>query len=219
MMFFNVANWYWLADDGRVFASARNIVVTETDQDYVAWKEAGGVATPWPRDEQGNQTLAELQRTLFADKIPVDLKAYAFYLRDQVEKNGATVNVPPITSIRTDDYTQNLIARYQEVASKDSAFTVAWILPDRTTTTLDATAIGQLFDQLMAFIGGGYNTYSQVIADIDAGTITNTDQIEQAFGAAYLKGQRRVDIGWEFDEPQPRRAAASPPPQKKPTKK
>jgi hypothetical protein len=195
MRYFNPYNWYWLADDGRVFSSARSVNVSETDPDYIEWKNGDGEPQVWPRDEHGHQTPAELQRTLFSYQIPVDLKAYAFYLRDQTEKSGTTVDVPPITEIRTDDYTQNLIARYQQVATENNMITVAWVMPDRSTTILNAAKINTLFSQLMTFIFENYNTYSAVIADIDNGSITNLDQIDQAFGTK-LTRQTKIDIGW-----------------------
>ncbi|MFH0298345.1 hypothetical protein AAFX91_14100 [Bradyrhizobium sp. 31Argb] len=60
-MTFDVRNWYWIADDGRVFGSVQRMVVTEDDPDYVAWVgKIGERAYPWPRDVDGNQTEAAL---------------------------------------------------------------------------------------------------------------------------------------------------------------
>lgn len=61
---YNPRNWYWLADDGRLFSSARVAVVPQDNADYLAWLEGGWPATPWPRDEQGHQTNASLQAVL-----------------------------------------------------------------------------------------------------------------------------------------------------------
>lgn len=57
---FNWRNWYWLADDGRVYGSERQLIVTTSDADYVAWMSAVGSPTAWPRDDSGNQTNAAL---------------------------------------------------------------------------------------------------------------------------------------------------------------
>jgi len=53
-------DWYWRAQDGRVYASKRQVVVTAGDTQYAEWVEAGGVATAWPRDDGGLETDAAL---------------------------------------------------------------------------------------------------------------------------------------------------------------
>ncbi|UHD45345.1 hypothetical protein LUX29_20510 [Aureimonas altamirensis] len=60
---FTPTNWYWLAEDGRLFSSA---VQAEVDADDAAYTEWSGNkrATAWPRDEEGNQTEAALQEVL-----------------------------------------------------------------------------------------------------------------------------------------------------------
>jgi hypothetical protein len=221
MTFYNPYNWYWLADDGRVCASARSIVTTENDSDYKAWVAAGGIPTPWPRDEEDEQTIAEMQRVLYPYNIAVDLKAYAFYARDQKEHEGmAITNLAPITETRTDDYTQQLVGRYHTVANSSvergekaggeakaeakaggkasgGGFTVAWILPDRSTTMLDKQKINSLYSQMYNFIASTYDTYSTVIAEIDSGTIITSGQIDAAFGVTLRRGAKKIDIGWK----------------------
>lgn len=58
---YNVRDHYWLASDGRVFASARLAVVDEHDAAFVAWQESGRAPARWP----GDQTLAALQAEVF----------------------------------------------------------------------------------------------------------------------------------------------------------
>ncbi|MEY9364775.1 hypothetical protein ABH994_007496 [Bradyrhizobium yuanmingense] len=192
---YNPYDWYWRAEDGRIFASARQQIVDETDPDFVAFSEFAA-PTPWPRDDDGNQTLAELQRVLFPYKVAVDLKAYAFYLRDQKEHDGCPITgVGGVTETRTDAYSQQLINRYQQAGTVDPPFTVAWVLPDRSTVTLSKADIDNLFNQTTAFIIGTYDTYSAVVSGIDGGTITTIEQIDQAFGTS-LRRTSPVDIGW-----------------------
>lgn len=52
-------DWYWLADDGRVYASGRKIITDQTDAGFVAAQVAGAV-TRWPADDAGTQTDAAL---------------------------------------------------------------------------------------------------------------------------------------------------------------
>ena len=71
-------NHYWLADDGRIFSSASQTLVQDTDAAYVAWC-AANVPTPWPRDGAGNQTTAALQAVFTPYNLFVDLASYAAY--------------------------------------------------------------------------------------------------------------------------------------------
>lgn len=64
-------DWYWLADDGRVFASGRASVVTEKDSAYKAFVADAGAATVWPRDEASAQTDAALNEVLAPFNIAV----------------------------------------------------------------------------------------------------------------------------------------------------
>lgn len=57
-------DWYWLADDGRLFSSSRQITVSVTDEQYITWLLNGFTATVWPRDTEGEQTSASLQEVI-----------------------------------------------------------------------------------------------------------------------------------------------------------
>lgn len=61
---FNPEDWYWLADDDRLYSSKQNNLVDESDQDFIAWKAAGHEPTPWPVDGDGNQTFESLAEVL-----------------------------------------------------------------------------------------------------------------------------------------------------------
>ena len=61
---FRADNWYWISSDRpRVYSSSRQAVVDEKDKDFSAWKAAGNLPTPWPKNEDGKETdeaLAEV---------------------------------------------------------------------------------------------------------------------------------------------------------------
>ncbi|MFK0336769.1 hypothetical protein ACIQT7_05865 [Agrobacterium deltaense] len=57
-------DWYWLADDGRLFSSALASLVEAADESFAEWKGKGFVPTPWPTDADGAQTSEVLQRVL-----------------------------------------------------------------------------------------------------------------------------------------------------------
>ena len=190
-------NWYWLADDGRLFFSATSATVASDDPAYIAWTEAGNVATPWPRDDAGEQTAAELQRVLAPYLIAVDLKAYAFMVRQQKELGGMPVtDITGLTEIRTDPATQTLLDRYHSAATADPNFTVKWVNPDRSTVSLDAAAINALYNQLAVFVASTYTMYDQAVTGIDDGSITDAGQVDAIFSTTLQRGHA-VDIGWK----------------------
>jgi hypothetical protein len=63
-MSYNPHAWYWRDDAGNVFSSAAGAMIPPDDANYKAWLGFGLMPTPWPRDEQGNQTPAALDEVL-----------------------------------------------------------------------------------------------------------------------------------------------------------
>lgn len=57
-------NWFWLDSSGRVYSSAKQAVVDEKDKDYSAWQAAGNPPTPWPKNEDGEETDGALAAVL-----------------------------------------------------------------------------------------------------------------------------------------------------------
>lgn len=53
-------DWYWLADDERLYSSARQMLVGQSDADYDAWLKTGRISTRWPVDDSGQQTKKSL---------------------------------------------------------------------------------------------------------------------------------------------------------------
>jgi hypothetical protein len=57
-------NWYWINSDGRIYSSARNILVPPYDAGYMAFVAKNGAATSWPVDINYKQTTAALQAVM-----------------------------------------------------------------------------------------------------------------------------------------------------------
>lgn len=68
-MDYNAANWYWLASDGRIYSSSQQAIFAEKDKEFVAWKAAGNLPTPWPKDVDGKETDAALAAVLAASGL------------------------------------------------------------------------------------------------------------------------------------------------------
>lgn len=180
MMSYNPLDWYWKADDGRVFSSSKQSVVASDDADFVAWSTQTGMgATPWPRDLQGNQTTASLQDVLTPYGLFADLASYAADRRWRKEVGGFTFNgvIYP-----TDRDTQSKMASAFLLASADSTSTFKWKLNDGTfTPTLDATTMQGVAKAIGEFVNGCFTTEETVVAGITGGTITTKAQIDAAF--------------------------------------
>jgi hypothetical protein len=57
-------NWFWRKTDGTIFSSAAQGFVPEDAPAYVAFLAAGSVPTPYPKDESGQESEAELAAVL-----------------------------------------------------------------------------------------------------------------------------------------------------------
>lgn len=140
-------DWYWQAEDGRVFSSARSVVVDVSDADFIAWKALGNTATRWPRDNAGGQTDAALAEVLLPYDIPISIKAYAAKVRWGKVANGITYNGHPID---TDDASRaNIVAEALTATVLGGSFVTAWkcsdgawmSVPNATAMTTFAVAV------------------------------------------------------------------------------
>jgi hypothetical protein len=73
---YNPFDWYWLAGDGQLFSSARQMTCPPSDQQYKDWLTKGHQPTPYPKDEAGDESEAELAAVLSVYGIAIGLPAY-----------------------------------------------------------------------------------------------------------------------------------------------
>jgi len=73
---YNPLDWYWRGDDGQLFSSARQMTCPPADQQYKDWLAKGHQPTPYPRDEAGNESEAELAAVLSVYGIAIGLPAF-----------------------------------------------------------------------------------------------------------------------------------------------
>lgn len=69
---YNPFDWYWRSANGRVFSSARGMVVPADDTVFSTWMEDGTQPTVWPRDDADQQTNAELYAVLAPYGVKID---------------------------------------------------------------------------------------------------------------------------------------------------
>ncbi|MFS8051572.1 hypothetical protein QD357_01975 [Rhizobium sp. BR 317] len=95
---FNPFEWYWIKADKTVFSSACGAVVGEDDETFVAWKENGGVPTPYPQDAEGNESQAELAAVLSPYGVYINLDAAKVALKTQIDAAAEIERLKYITS-------------------------------------------------------------------------------------------------------------------------
>lgn len=89
-MIYTPRDWYWTADDGRVFSSARQATVGRADPSLAAFESAGGTPTRWPVDDAGEQTTAALQDVLTPYGLYVDFASLQAALCTDIDKQAQT---------------------------------------------------------------------------------------------------------------------------------
>jgi hypothetical protein len=174
-------NWYWLADDKRVFDSANQIITTDTDTGYVAWVNDGNVATAWPRDGASNQTNAVLQDVLTPYGMFVNLNYYTADARYRKEIGGITVSG---VALRTDRMSQSQRdAAHTYLALATAGTTISWKNADDSFASLNSTQLAAQMQGTASFVQDCFTCEHTTLTSITGGTITTRAQVDNAFAA------------------------------------
>jgi hypothetical protein len=175
-------NWYWLADDGRLFSSASETLVAADDPAYVAW-DATYDATPWPVDDAGNQTNASLQAVLTPYDIFCDLTAYSAYARYNHASGGVKITSLSAVPFLTDPTSRNTVNSAYQYAVANPAHITHWKMSDGSFVQLNNTQIATVNNDITDFVQKCFNCESTTLTGIDGGTITTMAQIDSAYAA------------------------------------
>lgn len=103
------------------------------------------------------------------------LMEYAQERRTQRELAGININGLPVA---TDDRSKIMISGARQAAVANPDFVTPWVLADGSHTMLDAPTIIAVSDAVLNHVAWVFELYSQVVLEINRGTITTTDQIE-----------------------------------------
>jgi hypothetical protein len=171
---------YWLADDGRIYGSAKQAMTTAADPDYAAWMDNGNVATPWPRDNAGAQTNASLQSVLSSYGLYADLTFYAADARYRRAGGGVTIAGKPYLS---DPVARNTVDSAHTYAVNNPGHITDWKLADGTFIQLNETQLAHVLQEMATFVQSCFTCESNTVAGITGGTITTRAQVDAAFAA------------------------------------
>lgn len=119
----DLSDWYWRADDGRVFSSRRVALVPADDAGLADWVAQGHFLVQWPRDADGAQTTASLQAVLDPYGLFASLQAYAAARRYAVETGGILVNG---LAVATDRISQAMIGNAYAYVQVSGAASVSY---------------------------------------------------------------------------------------------
>jgi hypothetical protein len=190
-MAFNPFNWYWLADDGRIFSSLQQAQVPATDQDYTDFCQVNQ-PTPWPYDSQGAQTDASLQDvleqhgTIFANNT-----YYAAYQRWLAECGGITItgiaSAPNGMPIKTDDRSKNLVGLAASAALGDSKFTTVWAAADWNTYAMTNAEVISMAEQMYQHIHDAFIAYDNAVGALKRDEIKGRRDIDELFARVRRK--------------------------------
>jgi hypothetical protein len=180
---YNPFTWYWLADDARVYAGNRQIITNDADAAYSTWLSDGNIPSSWPRDLAGNQTNAALQDVLMPYNMFVDLKAYTADARWRRRNAGIKVTSLSSALFLSDEPSVNDINSSYNYGQANPAATFHWKMADGSFTTLNATQITTLHNDILNYVQSCYACESTTIASINGGTITTRAQVDSVFAA------------------------------------
>jgi hypothetical protein len=185
MISYNPYDWYWLADDQRVFSSARQIIVPVDDPDYVNF-QAVAAPTAWPRDNAGNQTDAALQDVLTPYGVYCTNEYAARAQLDQSIDAGftsaATASAPSGFPVMTAQYNRTEINIATNRAQIDNTYSTIWFGADGVGYAVtNAEILNVLSVGLSNHMQACYTTYNNAIGGLKDGTIKTREQIIALF--------------------------------------
>jgi hypothetical protein len=176
----NIHDNFWLADDARVFGSAKQLVTNDQDPDYVAWTGNGNFATTWPRDNAGNQTDDTMQAVAGPLGMFVNLKYYAADARYRHASGGVIIGGKPYL---TDPVSRNTVASAHDYAVANPGHITDWKLADGTFIQLDESGLAHILQQMATFVQSCFTCESNTVTGINGGSITTRAQVDSAFAA------------------------------------
>ena len=175
--------WYWLADDNRVYSAPLQSIVTTVDQGYQNFLNSGLLATRWPPDISNQQTNASLNSVINPLGLYIDLKselyAYAGDKRWRTETAGIMCETYPI---KTDADSQRKTATlHSDFVNGIRVDPVEFKLADGSFITADAILVADMYGDMQAHIATCYATEKNVHDAIARGDVTTHQAVDDMF--------------------------------------
>lgn len=186
-MRYDPRNWYWLADDGRLFSSAVQALIPATDPGYEAWVAGSGVATRWPVDDRGAQTTASLQDVLTPYGLFTDLIGYANERQWAIATGGysATIGGKAYLFDTSPTGQSLLIGKVVRLSQANAPATVQWQFGPQNFATFTAADFLAAATAAADFVQKTFDAVKGIEAAIAANppTITTRAQVDAVLAA------------------------------------
>lgn len=190
---FNILDWYWFVagDTGLAYSSRRNVYVdAASDADYAAWKQTNGDAVPIDSEADlwasyMNQVYplwmfdgAEFSQPAEGEYTATQLKNYSEKVRLDTVGAGMVADGIPI---QTDLAHQQRVTNARIAAEADQQYSTTIIGTDGVLYPVNASKAIAVSDAFLAHATDIADCSSQLYADIDAGTVTTLQQIDDRY--------------------------------------
>lgn len=183
-------NWFWLVGE-KVYSSAKNAYVPADDAAYQAFVVTHGGAPKVDSEAEIWPYVSDVvpgwlfDGALFVQPTATtytktQLKAYAASARYDKETGGISVGG---VDVRTDRESQAMINGAYNMAARDGTFTTKWKGANGSFSTLTAATITALATAIGQHVAACFSAEADVVAQVDAGTLTTTTEINAAFAA------------------------------------
>lgn len=162
-----------------LFPKARfgtDFVVSET-YDPKTDKPGPEAVTFWNEETLGKRDDAAIEAEIAK---PADLRPYAATVRYARETAGVTVNT---AQVATDRDSQQAITGMWAAAQIDPSITVQFKTASGAFVAIGADQIRKIASAVIAHVQACYAAEAQVVADIKAGKVTTTADVDAAFAA------------------------------------
>jgi len=199
---FNPFDWYWFigADQTKVYSSQRNIYVdAAVDGSYQLWRSGNYTAMMADEVEVWGYMKDILPAWMFdgttfsqpaeGQYSKTQLQSYAQLVRDNTFYKGMVAEGIPVA---TDPAGTQRMLLARQAATDDSAFQTTILGTDGNLYPVTAATIISVSNDMIAMSASCADTYANVHDQIDTGTITSLQQIDQAFSgvAKNWKGKK-----------------------------
>jgi len=187
---------YWAigGDVANVYQSKTNTVVPVSNADFITWQEGFGAPTPIGSEAELASVLKNtpllpewmFNAPTFIQPSPgaytkEQLAAYNADARWRKEQGGITTTAG--FPLRTDDRAQAKITGTYTAKNEVPSVTTPWHDADGAVHILDAGGLHQLHVDLLTHINNCFSISADVIAAINAGSVTTLAAIDAAYAA------------------------------------
>jgi hypothetical protein len=202
-MITNFKNHYWAigGEDALVYSSARNVMVPETDVDYVNWLSSHQAPTPIANKAELAVVLKQSVPGLLPSWLeeidddfiqpapgqysPAQLTAYAAHVRYNTEVAG--ISLAGGKKVATDDRSKLMIMIARMSAEKDVTFTTPWVENDGSISTLNATQIIEMSDAVLDHVHKIFTDFNTAVEKISGGQATTLEKIDVEYKSKEVK--------------------------------